>query len=142
MSDPAGVPATATIPAAEHSWQPVEALIEEYAQAWEHGGVPGPDVLLHNDFHAGNFVLDAPVGVLTGVWDFSCVAHGRATADLRYFADGSPDLLHRLAEAYQRRTGRPVDVRAAVVALRAENVCDQVELGHPERIVRLTEEWT
>ncbi len=120
--------------------KPVEALIEEYAHTWENG-VPGPDVLLHNDFHHGNFVLDAPVGVLTGVWDFSCVALGRPTADLRYFADGSPDLLHRLAEAYERRTGWPMDVRAAVVALRAENVCDQLELGHPERIAELTDDW-
>ncbi|SFG21970.1 Predicted kinase, aminoglycoside phosphotransferase (APT) family [Actinopolymorpha cephalotaxi] len=121
--------------------KPVEALIEEYARAWEDGGVQGPEVLLHNDFHAGNFVLDAPVGVLAGVWDFSCVARGRPTADLRYFADGSPDLLHRLADAYERRTGWPMDVRAAVVALRAENVCDELELGHPERIGRLAEEW-
>ena len=69
------------------------------------------------------------------------MARGRPTADLRYFADGSPDLLHRLADAYERRTGRAMDVRAAMVALRAENVCDQLELGQPERIGRLTAEW-
>ena len=36
----------------------------------------GPVVTLHNDFHFHNLVLDAPVGVVSGVWDFSCVQRG------------------------------------------------------------------
>lgn len=101
----------------------------------------GLNVLLHNDFHCGNLVLDAPVGRLAGVWDFSCVELGPATLDLRYLDNESRDLLRRTAAEYERISGRSAGVSAAIVANRIEWVCDLVELGHPERITGLVDQW-
>jgi aminoglycoside phosphotransferase (APT) family kinase protein len=102
----------------------VGALAEEYAAAWAAGEVVGDDVSLHNDFHDGNMVFTAAVGRLTEIWDWSCVAVGPASFDLRYF-DGLPrDLFERLGAAYEERAGRRIDLRAATVANRMENVYD------------------
>jgi hypothetical protein len=77
-------------------------------------------------------VLTAPVGELAGVWDFSCVQVGLPTYDFRYFERGPRDLLLRLADQYQTATGDAVDVDAAILACRMENLCDALELGRPE----------
>jgi aminoglycoside phosphotransferase (APT) family kinase protein len=119
----------------------VDALVEEFTQTWVDGVVAGPEVVLHNDFHTSNLVLDEPVGVVTGVWDFSCVQVGVPTFDLRYFEDGPPDLLHRLAGHYQELTGRTVDVTAAVVANRMEAVSDALTTGQADSIAALTQRW-
>ena len=109
----------------------VGALVEEYAATWLEGTVAGPQVVLHNDFHTSNLVLSGPVGEVTGVWDFSCVQVGEPTFDLRYFEDGPPDLLHRLAGHYRQLTGRDLDIAAAVVANRMESLCDALTAGQP-----------
>lgn len=119
----------------------VRELVDETRATWGAGAVPGPRVVLHNDFHLGNMVLDAPVGEVTGVWDFTCVALGEPTADLRYLMDGPDDLPHRVAAAYERISGRRVDLRAAVLALRIEQVCDRLELGDEDRLPEITRAW-
>ena len=48
----------------------VETLLVEIATLRSRADL-GPPVLLHDDFHFGNVVLDGPVGELVGVWDFS-----------------------------------------------------------------------
>ncbi|QDP95295.1 hypothetical protein FOE78_04660 [Microlunatus elymi] len=42
--------------------------------------------MLHGDFHLGNMVLDCPCGIVTGLWDFSCVATGALSWDVHYLA--------------------------------------------------------
>lgn len=113
----------------------VEALLHEWTQP---GGnsVLTQDVLLHNDFHLDNAVLD-DAGRLSGLWDFSCVAFGRAEYDLRYLhaqvtshdrpvaASGQYlDLLNRVIDAMEATTGRQLDRQLAVAADRLEALAD------------------
>nr|WP_294691638.1 aminoglycoside phosphotransferase family protein [uncultured Friedmanniella sp.] len=100
----------------------------------------GPVVTLHNDFHFDNLVLDAPVGEVSGVWDFSCVQRGRPSADLRYIVGDSMDLLQRVANHYGRRTGAPVDLRAAVLAHRLEELVDLPD-GNSDAARALVRSW-
>ena len=90
---------------------------------WRLEASPHRPVLLHNDFHVGNLVLDEPLGKLTGVWDFSCVAIGNPSLEFRYLAEDS-ELAARIASAYAARTGREIDLGLAVAALRLEQVSD------------------
>lgn len=85
-------------------------------------------VLLHNDFHAGNLVLDAPLGRLAGVWDFSCVSTGDPSLDFRYLCS-HPELATRTASAYAARTGLEIDLGLASSALTLEGVSDALEEG-------------
>ena len=89
---------------------------------------PHPPVLLHNDFHLGNLVLDAPLGRLAGVWDFSCVATGEPAPDVRYLS-GDRDLAARIASGYAARTVREIDLGLAAAALTLEEVSDALEEG-------------
>ncbi|SDS98486.1 phosphotransferase [Microlunatus soli] len=86
-------------------------------------------VLLHDDLHPGNFVLDAPVGRLSGVWDFSCVSVGDPSQDFRYLVGDSMDLAERIASAYAARTGREIDLGLASVSLQLEEISDALEEG-------------
>jgi Phosphotransferase enzyme family len=86
-----------------------------------------PTVVLHNDLHFHNMVLSAPVGEVTGVWDFSSVAMGDPSDDLRCIPAGSCDLMHRVARGYELRTGDRIDLRAAILANRIEVIFDAVE---------------
>lgn len=131
----------------EMGWLPAshrrhaERLIGQFATMWVGGNVAGPLVLLHNDFHPGNMVFAEPIGELTGVWDFSNVQIGVPTFDFRYF-DGAPrDLLERMAGHYQVLTQRPIDVRAAVVANRMENLFDILETRRMDLFDRHTAAW-
>lgn len=121
----------------------VASLVERHERMWAPGRVPGPTVVLHNDFHTGNMVFepDRAVGRLVGIWDFSCVAVGEPTFDLRYVGDSPRDLLDRLADHYARLTGRAVDVTAAIVAGRIENVADAVEVAQPAMLEAALAGW-
>ncbi len=111
-------------------WLPSElrptaaALADELAAA---STVADAEVLLHNDFHEGNLVLDRPLGRIAGIWDFSCVQTGGASFDFRYLDGTSKDLLARVAGHYTTITGRHVDQRAAAVANRVENLADAIQ---------------
>ncbi len=112
-------------------------LLDEYAELYL-SPTSRVEVAMHNDFHFGNLVLDAPLGRVVGVWDFSCAARGSAEWDLRYFEGdlASPwetpvhlpgehhDLLRRVARAYGTLRGTTIDVRASVVANRVEALFD------------------
>ena len=115
----------------------VTRLLDEVA-----GWTPpaGPVVTLHNDFHFHNLVLDSPVGVLSGVWDFSCVQRGEAPTDLRYLAGESVDLLQRVADHYERATGDALDVRTAVLAHWLEELVDLPD-GDPDGVTALVRRW-
>jgi len=121
----------------------VASLVERHERMWAPGRVPGPSVVLHNDFHTGNMVFEPgrAVGRLVGIWDFSCVAVGEPTFDLRYLGDSPRDLFDRLADQYTRLTGRAVDVTAAIVAGRMENVADAVEAGQPALLEAALARW-
>jgi aminoglycoside phosphotransferase (APT) family kinase protein len=108
-------------------WRDAEGLIGEFAATWVAGTVIGSPVPVHNDFHTGNMAFAAPVGDLTGVWDFSNVALASPSFDLRYLDSAPRDLLERVAGHYQMLTLRPVDLRAAVVANRMEDLFDVLE---------------
>ncbi|HCU50721.1 MAG TPA: hypothetical protein DGG94_13125, partial [Micromonosporaceae bacterium] len=129
------------------SWLPAshrkhaEHLIGQFATIWIGGNVPGPDVLLHNDFHTGNMVFATPVGELTGVWDFTCVQIGAPSFDFRYFDAAPRDLLERMAGHYQMLTLRPIDVRAAVVANRMEDLFDVLETRRMDLFDAATARW-
>lgn len=86
-------------------------------------------VLLHNDFHLGNLVLDAELGRLAGVWDFSCVSLGDPSLDFRYLMGDSTELAARIASAYAARTGREIDLGLAAAAIALEEVSDALEEG-------------
>lgn len=90
---------------------------------------PASPVLLHDDFHLGNLVLDAPLGKLSGVWDFSCVCTGDPSFDFRYLLGDSRELAARTASAYAARTGREVDLGLAAAAQVLEDVSDALEEG-------------
>lgn len=100
-----------------------------------------PKVLLHNDFHFGNMVLSGPVGEVVGVWDFSCVATGDPSDDLRYLSADSLDLTHRVAEAYEAATGVRIDARAATLAGRIEAVFDAIETGKVAELPETIRSW-
>jgi aminoglycoside phosphotransferase (APT) family kinase protein len=119
----------------------VEGLLTDYTATWVDGEVPGPNVVVHNDFHTSNLVLDGPVGQVVGVWDFSCVQVGVPTFDLRYFEDGPTDLLHRLAAEYEVLSGHRIDLRAASLAYRAEVVCDALETGDVHTLLAQVDRW-
>lgn len=88
---------------------------------------PAAPVLLHDDFHLGNLVLDAPLGRLAGVWDFSCVCTGDPSFDFRYLLGDSRELAARIASAYAARTGREIDLGLAAAAATLEEVSDALE---------------
>lgn len=118
------------------------AVLAEHDRRWATGAVPGPDVVLHNDFHLQNLVLAGPLGPVTGVWDFSCVAVGRPTFDLRYFEGDSIDLLTRIAARYERISGRSIDITAAITANRREIISDAIETGDIAELLGAVEGWT
>lgn len=122
-------------------WRQAESLIGQFAMLWVGDNVEGPQVLLHNDFHPGNMVFAEPVGELTGIWDFSCVQIGVPTFDFRYFDAAPRDLLERMAGHYQMLTHRPIDVRAAVVANRMEDLFDVLETRRMELFDAATARW-
>jgi aminoglycoside phosphotransferase (APT) family kinase protein len=121
----------------------VRGLIGEFADTWVSAAVvPGPAVVLHNDFHPGNMVFAEPVGELTGIWDFSNVQIGVPSFDLRYL-DGAPrDLLERVAGHYQMLTKRAVDVRAAIVANRMEDLFDVLETRRTDLFEAAIDRWS
>jgi aminoglycoside phosphotransferase (APT) family kinase protein len=110
-------------------------LREERRRTAEH------TVILHNDFHFWNLVLSAPVGEVTGVWDFSSVARGDPSDDLRYIPHQPCDLLDRLARHYEQKTGDRIDMRAATVANRIEVVFDAIECHRTTELHRSVRAW-
>ena len=90
---------------------------------------PARPVLLHNDFHLGNLVMDAALGRLAGVWDFSCVETGDPSIEFRYLVGDSREFAARIASAYAARTGREIDLGVAAAALVLEEVSDALEEG-------------
>jgi len=88
---------------------------------------PGRPVLLHDDFHLGNLVVDGPLGQLCGVWDFSCVCTGDPSYEFRYLLGDSREFAARVASAYAARTGREIDLGIAAAALVLEQVSDALE---------------
>jgi aminoglycoside phosphotransferase (APT) family kinase protein len=119
----------------------VAGLAESYAETWVAAAVQGPRVLLHNDFHHLNMVFSAPIGDLVGIWDFSCAALEVPTFELRYLGRCPRDLMVRLADAYTTRTGWPVDLHAAIQALRMEDVYDALCTGHLELFHAALQRW-
>jgi len=97
-------------------------------------------VVMHNDFDFSNMVLDGPIGRVAGVWDFSCVQLGPRSADLRYLAGRSGDLVARVGAHYERLSGKPIDVRAAVLSDRIERIGDSLD-GRPEDLEQMVSAW-
>lgn len=107
-----------------------ETVLRQFLDRWTGPPQVAP-VLLHNDFHLDNLVLRRPGGPIGGLWDFSCVALGEPTFDLRYLAGGSADLLNRVASHYAQLTEVQLDPDAARVAIRLEDLSDAIEEGRP-----------
>lgn len=103
---------------------------DSFADRWVRP-VQADAVVLHNDYHLHNLVLDAPLGKVSGLWDFSCVAVGEPSFDFRYLAGDSTDLAERTAGHYTEQTGRPVDLDAAALAIRFEDLSDAIVEGRP-----------
>jgi aminoglycoside phosphotransferase (APT) family kinase protein len=97
-------------------------------------------VVTHNDFDFSNLVLDGPVGRVAGVWDFSCVQLGSRSSDLRYLAGRSADLVARVGAHYESLCGKPIDLRAAVLADRIERIDDSLDAG-PDALEHLVAGW-
>ncbi len=122
-------------------WRNAESLIGQFATMWVGDNVDGPRVVLHNDFHVGNMVFAEPVGEMTGLWDFTCVQIGVPSFDFRYFDAAPRDLLERMAGHYQMLTHRPIDVRAAIVANRMEDLFDVLETRRMDLFDAATARW-
>ena len=125
-------------------YRPVaESLLERYAATWTAGTIPGPRVVLHNDFHTWNMVFapPGPVWKLDGIWDFSCVQVGEPTFDLRYLDKSPRDLLDRVAGQYEAMTGWRVDPDAAVVASRMEQFVEALHAGRFEILDAASASW-
>lgn len=106
-----------------------QTLLDEVLAAWDGCALVGPcerPVLLHGDFHFGNMVFGGPAGVVTGLWDFTCVEHGDPAADFRYLTGDSTVLAAEVAYAYTALTGRFVDVDAARLMLVLEDASDAI----------------
>lgn len=88
-------------------------------------------VVLHGDFHFANMVLDQPTGVVTGVWDFSCVELGNPASDLRYLFRDPAGIGELVADCYAEITGRVLDVRGAQLIGTLEAVTDALAEGRP-----------
>ncbi len=107
-----------------------ETVLRQFLDRWTGPPQVAP-VLLHNDFHLDNLVLSRAGGPIGGLWDFSCVALGEPTFDLRYLAGDSADLLNQVAAHYARLTEVQLDPDAAWVAIRLEDLSDAIEEGRP-----------
>ncbi len=66
---------------------------------------------------------------------------GSVSFDLRYLDGTSRDLNRRVARHYTSITGRRVDLRAAVVANRVENVADAIETGRRDLLDAALARW-
>ncbi len=83
-------------------------------------------VLLHNDLHFGNLALGPDGCNVCGVWDFSCVAWGPVWLDFRYLFRVPGDFASLVAQSYETRSGRKIDLEAARLALLLENLEDDI----------------
>ena len=111
------------------SRQQAQRVAELQRRCAEYSARSSIRVLLHNDFHPGNLVLDRPLGVLSGVWDFSCVSIGDPSLDFRYLVGDSLDLAQRVASAYAASTGREIDLGLARLSRQLEDIGDALEEG-------------
>jgi aminoglycoside phosphotransferase (APT) family kinase protein len=122
-------------------WRHAETLIGQFATMWVAGRPDEPKVLLHNDFQPGNMAFAEPVGELCGVWDFANAKVGPPAFDFRYFAGASGDLLERVAGHYQMLTTHPIDVRAAIVACRIEDLYDVLCTRDEDLFEAVVDRW-
>lgn len=111
-----------------------QSTLDHLLASWEHTPLAQPGqsrALLHGDFHPGNMVFDAPTGLLSGLWDFSCVERGDPAGDLRYLVEDSEMLTNELVDAYQAITGREVELESARLIRVLEQISDAIEEGRP-----------
>ena len=108
----------------------LRALLAAY-QDTELAASESRPVVLHGDFHFGNLVLDQPTGVVTGVWDFSCVEYGNPASDLRYLLRDRAGLGELIADCYAELSGRVLDVRGARLVGALEDVTDALAENRP-----------
>ncbi len=108
----------------------LRALLDAYLET-DLAAPESAPVVLHGDFHFGNLVLDHPTGVVTGVWDFSCVEYGNPVSDLRYLLRDPAGLGELIADCYAELCGRAMDLHGARLVGALEEVTDALAEHRP-----------
>ena len=70
---------------------------------------PVKEVVLHNDLHTENVLVDAGRDVVSGIIDFGDVVYGRPSVDLNYLLEVDLHSGRRLVRRYQHYGGEPQD---------------------------------
>ena len=70
---------------------------------------PVKEVVLHNDLHTENVLVDADRDVVSGIIDFGDVVYGRPSVDLNYLLEVDLHSGRRLVRRYQHYGGEPQD---------------------------------
>lgn len=110
------------IPDSIHS--PLAVLIARFEERWCRD--TSLTNVLHSDFHFDNMSFSAPCGVMTGLWDFSCVELGEPSYDFRYLSVDAPDFCLDVIDAYEAATGIHVDFEGAKLAGTIEAISDDL----------------
>ncbi len=98
-------------------------------------------MLLDNDFTSDNLVLDGDLGRLSGVWDFSGVSIGPASADFRALLREPDPLTDDVVDEYERLTGRVICREAYLIALRITDLLRAIRRGGPADVIGLVDGW-
>jgi aminoglycoside phosphotransferase (APT) family kinase protein len=119
-------------------WPPaadIMAIVEQVAPATLHDWArralaayeaipPSETTFCYYDGHGWNMAFDHQRGVLNGCYDFADSGLGPRAKDLCYTSFISPDLTERLVAAYQRVTGRHVDLREVALHTAAQRLAE------------------
>ena len=88
---------------------------------------PEDEVFGYFDGHGWNMAFDHERGVLNGVYDFADAGIGPLSRDFTYSNLTSDDLTSRLVAAYNRETGRAVDLRTVAIRTAVQTLSELAE---------------
>ncbi len=90
-----------------------------------YAALPAEDEIFgYFDGHGWNMAFDHERGVLNGVYDFADAAIGPLSREFVYSNLTAPDLTARIVAAYNRMTGKSVDLRVVSIRTAVQNLCE------------------
>ncbi|MBO0879839.1 MAG: phosphotransferase [Mycobacterium sp.] len=121
--------------------EPIRAAVDSMLQrARELSGQLDGRMLLDNDFTSDNIVLDAEMGLLAGVWDYSGVSVGPASFDFRALLRDPDPLTQDVVHEYEQRTGREICREAFTIAFRITDLRRHLRTS-PTAAINLVHSW-